>query len=83
MKTAKFLHDFSKQFSDNLPPSLNHLRHEFEQQLHRGLSQVFEKMNLVTREEFDIQAEVLARMRSKVEQLERIVKEIEVDLESD
>lgn len=75
MKSAKFLHDFSKQFSSSLPPPLNTLREEFQQQFYRGLSQVFEKMNLVTREEFDIQTEVLSRAREKVEQLERILKE--------
>ena len=77
MKSAKFLHDFSKQFSDNLPPPLNALRQEFEQQFYRGLSQVFEKMNLVTREEFDVQTEVLSRTREKVEQLEHILKKYE------
>jgi len=71
MKSAKFLHEFSKQFADALPPPLNSLRQEFEKQFYHGLCQVFEKMKLVTREEFDIQTELLARTRSKVEQLER------------
>lgn len=77
MKSAKFLQDFSKQFSESLPPPLNTLRQEFEKQFYRGLSQVFEKMNLVTREEFEIQAAVLARTRDKVEQLEQLLKQLE------
>lgn len=71
MNTAKFLQKFSQQFSSSLPPPLNALRQEFEKQFFRGLSLVFEKMNLVTREEFDIQTELLARTREKVEQLEK------------
>lgn len=79
MKSAKFLQDFAKQFSETLPPPLNSLRQEFEKQFYHGLAQAFEKMNLVSREEFDIQTEVLARTREKVEQLERILKENRIE----
>jgi BMFP domain-containing protein YqiC len=82
MYSAKFLHEFSKQFSDSLPPPLKSLRQEFENQFYQGLSLVFEKMKLVSREEFDIQTELLARTRDKVEQLERKLVLLELDQES-
>ena len=41
------------------------------------LSTTFAKLDLVTREEFDIQREVLARAREKILQLEARVAELE------
>lgn len=43
------------------------------------LSQQFARMDLVTREEFDTQAQVLARTREKLEALERRVAQFEAD----
>ena len=40
-------------------------------------SGVFSKLDLVTREEFDIQAEVLARTRAKLKELEARVEALE------
>lgn len=41
------------------------------------LTQQFARLDLVTREEFDIQAKVLARSREKLEELERKLSELE------
>jgi BMFP domain-containing protein YqiC len=41
------------------------------------LQATFEKMNLVTREEFDIQTSVLTRTREKLEALEKTVARLE------
>jgi len=41
------------------------------------LTQQFARMDLVTREEFDTQAQVLARTREKLEALERRVSQFE------
>jgi ubiquinone biosynthesis accessory factor UbiK len=71
MFTAKFFQDFSKQFSESLPPPFQALRKEFEQQFYQGLLLAFTKMNIVTREEFDIQTLVLERTREKVLQLKQ------------
>ncbi len=37
----------------------------------------FEDMNLVSRQEFDVQQKVLAKTRAKLEQLEKALEEIE------
>jgi hypothetical protein len=37
------------------------------------------RLELVTREEFDVQSQVLARTRAKVDELERRIAEIEAD----
>ena len=41
------------------------------------LAQGFAKLELATREEFDVQSEVLARTRAKLEALEKRVAELE------
>lgn len=48
-----------------------------EQNMRAALSGLFERMDLVSREEFDIQREVLARTRAKLETLEAKVAELE------
>ncbi len=46
------------------------------------LSGFFSRLDLVTREEFDVQSEVLRRTREKLEQLEAKVAELETHLAS-
>ena len=50
---------------------------EIEKNLRAALAGVFAKLDLVTREEFDVQREVLARTRAKLEALEGRVAELE------
>jgi BMFP domain-containing protein YqiC len=44
------------------------------------MTQGFSKLDLVTREEFDIQAQVLAKTRAKLEALEQRVADLEAKL---
>ena len=50
---------------------------DLEKNLKTMLSSGFGKLDLLTREEFDIQAQVLARTRAKLEALEARVAELE------
>ncbi|ASU40890.1 phosphoheptose isomerase [Herbaspirillum sp. meg3] len=50
---------------------------DIEKNVKAMLSQGFSKLDLVTREEFDIQAQVLAKTRAKLEELEARVVELE------
>lgn len=51
---------------------------DIEKNVKALMSQGFSKLDLVTREEFDIQTQVLARTREKLEALEKRVAELEV-----
>ena len=51
---------------------------DIEKNIDALLKSMFTKMELVTREEFDIQTEVLKRTRQKLEELEKKLSEIEV-----
>ena len=50
---------------------------DIEKNLRAGLQNIFTKLDLVTREEFDVQQEVLLRTRAKLEALEAKVAAIE------
>ncbi|MEE8387463.1 MAG: accessory factor UbiK family protein [Acidiferrobacterales bacterium] len=63
--------------SDILPKNP---RQELEKNLRATLSSTLDHMQLVTREEFDVQQAVLARTREKLEQLEKLVAELEQQL---
>ena len=50
---------------------------DLEKNLRAMLAAWFTRLDLVSREEFDIQREVLARARSRLDELERKVAELE------
>jgi BMFP domain-containing protein YqiC len=50
---------------------------DLEKNMKAMLNQGFNKLDLLTREEFDVQAEVLARTRARLEALELRVAELE------
>jgi len=54
---------------------------DIERNLKAMMTQGFAKLDLVTREEFDIHAQVLAKTRAKLEALELRVAELEARLE--
>jgi BMFP domain-containing protein YqiC len=60
-----------------IPEQLGSLPENTQKNLRATLSSVFMKMNLVTREEFDIQTKVLAKTRKKLEELEKQVANLE------
>ncbi len=53
---------------------------DMEKNIHALLRGAFTKMELVSREEFDVQAEVLRNTRKKLEALEVKLAELEADL---
>ncbi|MCK5717540.1 MAG: accessory factor UbiK family protein [Thiomargarita sp.] len=62
--------DFFKQVTEALPQNLSSLHQDLEKNLRVALDAALRKMNLVTREEFEIQNAVLQRTRSRLETLE-------------
>lgn len=55
---------------------------DIEKNVKAMMSQGFAKLDLVTREEFDIQSQVLAKTRSKLEALEARVAALEAQIKS-
>nr|WP_150699117.1 accessory factor UbiK family protein [Pandoraea terrae] len=74
MKPNEILQDMQAKVSDLLKQSP---AKDIERNVKSLLNQGFNRLDLVTREEFDIQAQVLARTREKLEALEKRVAELE------
>lgn len=59
-----------------LPTSLQNFEKEIQQKFKEVLQATFARMDLITRDEFDVQCKVLARTREKLEHLEAQVEEL-------
>lgn len=70
MFDPKQFDDLAKKLFATLPTSLQTIEKEIQQKFNEVLQAAFTRMNLITREEFDVQAKVLARTRDKLELLQ-------------
>lgn len=52
---------------------------DIERHLKAVLAQAFQRMELVTREEFEVQRELLERLRARVDALEHALRQQEAD----
>ena len=82
MKTASMidlaqLDDLARRLSGLVPPGLREGRDELQQNFKSVLQSGLARLDLVTREEFDVQRAVLLRTREKLEALEREVQALE------
>lgn len=77
MLNPKQLESLVEKISEVLPEGLSRLPENAQKNLKMTLSSSLQKMDLVSREEFDVQTAVLARTREKLEVLERKVAELE------
>jgi BMFP domain-containing protein YqiC len=68
---------FIKQILANLPEDLRQAKHDIETNLKAALQKTFTRMELVTREEFDVQSELLSRTRAALEELEKKLVDLE------
>jgi BMFP domain-containing protein YqiC len=82
MSNFKGMDDLVGKLSASIPSPLRDLHNDLEENLKSTLENGLHKMNLVTREEFDVQSAVLARTRAKVDQLAQQVAELEARLQA-
>lgn len=69
-----------KQFNKAFVPGAQALGDEVQMQIRSAMTSALQKMNLVTREEFDTQQVVLTRSREKLDALEQQITELEETL---
>jgi len=67
----------SEKINELLPPGLQQVKTDFDARLKSLLQQQLANFEMVSREEFDLQARVLARTREKLEAVEARLKELE------
>ncbi|WP_115529365.1 MULTISPECIES: ubiquinone biosynthesis accessory factor UbiK [Xanthomonas] len=71
------LDDLARRLSDLVPPGLRQSREELQSTFKGALQAGLGKLDLVTREEFDVQRAVLLRTREKLDALEQAVATLE------
>lgn len=72
--------DLARRLSGLVPPSLRESRDEMQENFRAVLQSGLGKLDLVTREEFDVQRAVLLRTREKLDALEQAVQWLEAEL---
>ena len=82
MPDLPFIDRLMADISRRLPADLGSLRSEVERNVRSVLAETVSRMDLITREEFDIQQQVLMRTREKLEALEKQVAELEKGADS-
>lgn len=83
MNESRTTQDFMQQVFKLLPEDLRTARADIEKHLRAAMSGAFARMDLVTREEFDVQAALLARTRALLHEMEAKITELERRLEGD
>ena len=71
------LNNLAKKITSLLPDNVQQMQDDLESNIHALLQSTLAKMNLVTREEFDVQTALLERTREKLEKLEKLLDELE------
>ena len=77
MINLKSLDELARRLSDLVPPGLADARDDLQKNFRAALQAGLGKLDLVTREEFDVQRAVLQRSREKLEKLEAQLAELE------
>jgi BMFP domain-containing protein YqiC len=73
----KFINDLAGKLAESVPEGIRALREDLETNFRSVLDNGLNRLDLVTREEFEVQEAVLARTRAKLDALEKRLAELE------
>ena len=73
----KSLDDLARKLAEAVPPGLAALKEDLERNFKAVLQSGLTRLDLVTRQEFDVQAGVLRRSRERLEELEKRIAALE------
>ena len=77
MLSPKTLEELAKQITDAVPPGVKSMAEGAEAKVKQVLQSQISRLDFVSREEFDIQSQVLMRTREKLEALETRLLDLE------
>jgi len=77
MLNPKVIDDLARRLSNTVPAGLREAQQDLEKNFRTVLQNTLAKLDLVTREEFDVQSRLLSRTREKLEALEKTIAELE------
>ncbi len=77
MINAKKIEEIAKQVTEAIPSSVKNLASDFEEKTKMLLQRKLAQLDVVTREEFDVQTQVLIKTREKIAAMEAKIAELE------
>lgn len=77
MIDARIFDDISRSLGKMLPPGVADMKDDFERNARAAMQGALGNLDLVTREEFDVQAEVLRNTRQQLKKLEARISALE------
>jgi BMFP domain-containing protein YqiC len=77
MFDPKAIDEIVSRLSNSMHPGLAHIKEDMEKNFHVILQSVLSKLDLVTREEFEVQKLLLTKCRAKLDDLEKRISLIE------
>lgn len=77
MLNPKFIDELTRKVVETLPEGIVQLQSDIRKNIRATVAATLERMDLVTRQEFDVQVGVLARTREKLSALEQRVAQLE------
>ena len=80
MINAKKIEEIAKQVTEAIPPSLKNVANDLEDKTKTVLQRKLSQLDVVTREEFDVQTQVLIKTRAKLTELEARLAQLEASL---
>jgi len=80
MFDPKAIDNIADRLANAIPPGLHHFKDDMEKNIHALLQSALSKLDLVSREEFEVQKAVLTKTRARLEDLEKRVAELEKQL---
>ena len=82
MIDARVFDELSKTLGRLLPPGVSEMKVDFERNAKSAIQGALGNLDLVTREEFDVQAEVLRNTRQQLKALEARLSALEPESEA-
>ena len=77
MIDPKTIDDLARRLAGSLPEGLKSLQDELQQNFRPVLQSALSRLDLVTREEFDVQTDVLAKARQQLDELSAQVEKLQ------
>ncbi|XYQ55838.1 ubiquinone biosynthesis accessory factor UbiK [Pectobacterium carotovorum] len=83
MIDPKKIEQIARQVHESMPKGIRELGDDVEKKIRQVLQAQLTRLELVNREEFDIQTQVLLRTREKIARLEQRMTELEAKLSTE
>ncbi|MCW8873692.1 MAG: accessory factor UbiK family protein [Xanthomonadales bacterium] len=77
MLDLRMIDELTRKLGESLPPGVNQTKEELERRFRSVLTGAFERMNLVSREEFDARCKMLEETRAKLQALEEQLEQMQ------